>query len=69
MEEVSDVVHPGATRGVRTLAWVGLVIIVGSMVGIVIAFFFQGGNERKVSVFVTIVEAVTHHEFIWDPKA
>lgn len=49
MEEVSDTIHPGASRGVRTLAWVGLVIIVGSMLGIVIAFFFQGGSELGVA--------------------
>ena len=45
MEEVSDTIHPGASRGVRTLAWVGLIIIVGSMVGILIAFFFQDGDD------------------------
>ena len=45
MEEVSDIVHPGASRGVRTFAWAGLVIIVGSMLGILIAFFFQNGED------------------------
>lgn len=45
MEEVSDIVHPGASRGVRTVAWVGLAIIVGSMLAILIALFFQGGDD------------------------
>ncbi len=46
MEEVSDVVHPGYARGVRVFAWLSLVIIVGAMVGILIAFFLDGDEPR-----------------------
>ncbi len=45
MEEVSDVVHHGATRGVRALAWAGLLIIGGSMLATIVAFFLQEGDE------------------------
>ena len=46
MEEVSDVVHPGHSRGIRTLAWVGLVVIVGSMVAFIVAFFVDSDEPN-----------------------
>ncbi len=44
MEEVSDFVHPGAPRGARVLAWITLVIIVGTMVAVIAAFFFRSNT-------------------------
>lgn len=40
MKEVSDVVHPGPGMAMRVFAWGALVIIVGTMVGIIASFVF-----------------------------
>ncbi len=46
MEEISDVVHPGFGHGVRAFAWLTLLIIVGAMVGILVAFFVDPDDPR-----------------------